>query len=190
MMVFILVLELFQLPTVATLTDSINFSGGTGVGIGTVPSYRLDVLSTVLQAARIGSTQTSTYLHLYNSVTGSNVNTDGLSIGVQSSNADFILNEAGSMRFYTNNSQRINVSSLGAIRFHDYGDNTFNGVGSVTTHPVFDTNGNILELTSAQLTALFDHGTLTGLSDDDHAQYALLAGRSGRANFNRWYWNY
>lgn len=29
-----------------------------------------------------------------------------------------------------------------------------------------------------------DHGDLSGLSDDDHAQYALLAGRSGATTFN------
>lgn len=43
--------------------------------------------------------------------------------------------------------------------------------------------GDIEELTGANIATIanasFDHGTLTGLSDDDHTQYALLAGRSG-----------
>lgn len=43
--------------------------------------------------------------------------------------------------------------------------------------------GDIEELTAANvatiINASLDHGTLTGLGDDDHTQYALLAGRSG-----------
>ena len=34
-------------------------------------------------------------------------------------------------------------------------------------------------VTRATLNAALDHGTLAGLADDDHTQYALLAGRSG-----------
>jgi hypothetical protein len=34
-------------------------------------------------------------------------------------------------------------------------------------------------VTRATLNAALDHGTLAGLTDDDHTQYALLAGRSG-----------
>lgn len=34
-------------------------------------------------------------------------------------------------------------------------------------------------VTRATLNAALDHGTLAGLGDDDHTQYALLAGRSG-----------
>lgn len=43
--------------------------------------------------------------------------------------------------------------------------------------------GDVEELTGANIATIanssFDHGTLTGLGDDDHTQYALLAGRSG-----------
>jgi len=46
-----------------------------------------------------------------------------------------------------------------------------NGAGTGTAINPFDT-----QLSFAGVT---DHGSLTGLGDDDHAQYALLAGRSG-----------
>lgn len=46
--------------------------------------------------------------------------------------------------------------------------------------------GDVEELTGANIATIanasFDHGALTGLSDDDHTQYALLAGRSGGQN--------
>lgn len=38
--------------------------------------------------------------------------------------------------------------------------------------------------TTFSLTAASDHGDLTGLAEDDHTQYALLAGRSGETVFN------
>ena len=43
--------------------------------------------------------------------------------------------------------------------------------------------GNIVALTASQAATIVqgsvDHGSITGLGDDDHTQYALLAGRSG-----------
>lgn len=53
-------------------------------------------------------------------------------------------------------------------------------------------NGQILKLVSgtpawvdAPAGGITDHGALTGLSDDDHAQYLLLAGRSGQTIADR-----
>ena len=44
-------------------------------------------------------------------------------------------------------------------------------------------SGDVEELTGANIATIanasFDHGTLLGLADDDHTQYALLLGRSG-----------
>lgn len=45
------------------------------------------------------------------------------------------------------------------------------------TSALYRSNG-----TSWVLVSGGDHGTLTGLSDDDHAQYALLAGRNGQTS--------
>lgn len=41
----------------------------------------------------------------------------------------------------------------------------------------YNSNGELLAVLAAGVAV--DHGTLLGLSDDDHTQYALLAGRSG-----------
>jgi hypothetical protein len=57
------------------------------------------------------------------------------------------------------------------------GGATFGGSGDV-----FSSGGASAAptwVTRATLNAALDHGTLAGLSDDDHTQYALLAGRSG-----------
>lgn len=54
--------------------------------------------------------------------------------------------------------------------------------GSSTQIPVIttDAQGRVSSVTTASITAgVTDHGALTGLADDDHAQYALLAGRAG-----------
>jgi hypothetical protein len=42
---------------------------------------------------------------------------------------------------------------------------------------IYDANGQLK--TSSSGSGVTDHGALTGLSDDDHSQYPLLAGRSG-----------
>lgn len=43
----------------------------------------------------------------------------------------------------------------------------------------YDDTANTLTVASSGGGGVTDHGALTGLSDDDHTQYALLAGRSG-----------
>ena len=48
-----------------------------------------------------------------------------------------------------------------------------NAQGQITS-----ASNTAIAITSSQITDL-DHGTLPGLADDDHTQYALLAGRSG-----------
>ncbi len=45
---------------------------------------------------------------------------------------------------------------------------------------VYDSSaGALREVTITELMGSIDHGSLSGLTDDDHTQYALLAGRSG-----------
>lgn len=45
---------------------------------------------------------------------------------------------------------------------------------------IYDTSATATrKSTIAQINSVIDHGTLAGLSDDDHTQYGLLAGRSG-----------
>jgi trimeric autotransporter adhesin len=58
------------------------------------------------------------------------------------------------------------------------------GTNRIWTLPAADgTSGQVLSTngsgTLSWTTTVIDHGNLTGLNDDDHAQYALLAGRSG-----------
>ena len=48
-----------------------------------------------------------------------------------------------------------------------------------TSGYVLQTNGSGVTSWVAQSGGVTDHGALTGLSDDDHSQYALLAGRPG-----------
>jgi hypothetical protein len=53
-----------------------------------------------------------------------------------------------------------------------------NATGTVTGQSLFWNNGTGLWEVSAPDTEI-DHGSISGLSDDDHLQYALLAGRAG-----------
>lgn len=95
-------------------------------------------------------------------------------------------------------------SGGGGLSDGDYGDITVGGTGTTMTidsgvvtyakiQDVSTTNrilgritagsGDVEELTAANVATIInsslDHGTLAGLTDDDHTQYALLAGRSG-----------
>ena len=59
------------------------------------------------------------------------------------------------------------------------------GIGGATygsSGDIFSSGGSAAAptwVTRATLNAALDHGTLAGLTDDDHTQYALLAGRNG-----------
>ncbi len=55
---------------------------------------------------------------------------------------------------------------------------TFSGL-TASLPVVTDGSKNLASMSYATLAGNLDHGLLTGLSDDDHAQYALLAGRAG-----------
>lgn len=55
--------------------------------------------------------------------------------------------------------------------------------GVADGHAIFWDAGNSKWVSSAPDTEI-DHGTVTGLTDDDHTQYALLAGRSGGQTLN------
>lgn len=65
------------------------------------------------------------------------------------------------------------LTTKGDIYTYDTGDSRL----------AIGTDGQVLKADSAQATGLvwadFDHGGLDGLTDDDHSQYLLLAGRSG-----------
>lgn len=55
----------------------------------------------------------------------------------------------------------------------------FSGVAGLLTTTVAPTNGQILVGVTEAAPVLGDHGNVAGLADDDHTQYALLAGRAG-----------
>lgn len=89
------------------------------------------------------------------------------------------------------------ANSTGEIRLRERGDLTGENyigfkapdvvsVNQIWTLPAADgSSGQILSTSGAGVLSwtsdngVTDHGALTGLSDDDHTQYALLAGRSG-----------
>lgn len=51
--------------------------------------------------------------------------------------------------------------------------------GAITSGSSYDLRRAFVLAPTGTTAAVTDHGALTGLSDDDHTQYALLAGRSG-----------
>ena len=80
------------------------------------------------------------------------------------------------------------ISVNGAERFR-FGSAGQLGIGGATyggSGDIFSSGGASAAptwVTRATLNAALDHGTLAGLGDDDHAQYALLAGRLGTNAF-------
>ena len=105
-------------------------------------------------------------------------------------NAARIESFAGSLWSATNSESYIifattpNASVTRAERFR-IGSAGQWGIGGATygsSGDIFSSGGASVAptwVTRATLNAALDHGTLAGLGDDDHTQYALLAGRSG-----------
>jgi hypothetical protein len=106
------------------------------VGIGTVsPAGRLHVSDT--------ATLTAVYQKFTNGTTGHTSN-DGTTLGIDS-DGDFLINnnEAKEIKLYTSDTQRLTISSAGAIKFNSY--NSTNNTGTPTYLLGTDTSGNIVK---------------------------------------------
>ena len=85
------------------------------------------------------------------------------------------------------NTVAVGYGGTGAATFTQYGVLFGNGTSALQVTAAGSTNQVLVGTTGAapswaaasSLAGQIEHGSITGLSDDDHSQYALLAGRSG-----------
>jgi hypothetical protein len=138
--------------TAMTILDTGN------VGIGTTsPAGRLHVSDT--------ATLTAVYQKFTNGTTGHTSN-DGTTLGIDS-DGDFLINnnEAKEIKLYTSDTQRLTISSAGAVKFNTY--NTSNNTGTPTYLLGTDASGNIVKTNTIPGSAAGPYlplagGTMTG----------------------------
>ena len=112
----------------------INSTGNVGIGT-TSPAGRLHVSDT--------ATLTAVYQKFTNGTTGHTSN-DGTTLGIDS-DGDFLINnnEAKEIKLYTSDTQRLTISSAGAVKFNTY--NTSNNTGTPTYLLGTDGSGNVVK---------------------------------------------
>lgn len=171
-----------------TQVDGTLIVAANGVGI-------VDIQSAM---TTIGQTVTGV-LSVTGQVNADNLRLDGNTISATNANGDLVLSPAGSGALYS--SAKFLPSADGtldiggvAARFQSLylttsiSDGT-TAISSATLQSLRDINVGVASgmsifwngskwVASIPDTEV-DHGTITGLADDDHTQYALLAGRSG-----------
>lgn len=112
--------------------------------------------------------------------TASNVNTAGIGVFKQKTGVDLEfrgINAASSKVSVALDAGNNEVDiDIGTLNLNDLSNVS---VASPSTHNVLAYNGSSWVASASLQSGVTDHGALTGLSDDDHSQYALLAGRSG-----------
>ena len=119
-------------------TPQVYFEGSTGnVGIGTdSPAGKLHVSDT--------ATLTAVYQKFTNGTTGHTSN-DGTTLGIDA-DGDFLINnnEAKEIKLYTSDTQRLTISSAGAVKFNSY--NSTNNTGTPTYILGTDASGNVVKV--------------------------------------------
>ena len=97
--------------------------------------------------------------------------------GSASQVSSFAVNAQGQITSASNTA--INITASQVSNFNEAAQDAMGAAISdtATVHLSYDGVSNLLRADVLQ--AGLDHGSISGLSDDDHAQYALLAGRSG-----------
>ena len=89
----------------------------------------------------------------------------------------FAVNAQGQITSASNTA--INITASQVSNFNDAAQDAMGAAISDTATVNLSYDGASNLLSADVLQAGLDHGSISGLSDDDHAQYALLAGRSG-----------
>jgi hypothetical protein len=97
--------------------------------------------------------------------------------GSASQVSSFAVNAQGQITSASNTS--INITASQVSNFNEAAQDAMGAAISDTATVNLSYDGVSNLLTADVLQAGLDHGSISGLSDDDHAQYALLAGRSG-----------
>jgi hypothetical protein len=97
--------------------------------------------------------------------------------GSASQVSSFSVNAQGQITSASNTS--INITASQVSNFNDAAQDAMGAAISDTATVNLSYDGVSNLLSADVLQAGLDHGSISGLSDDDHAQYALLAGRSG-----------
>jgi hypothetical protein len=142
----------------STATELFRVQEDGNVGIGTTsPAGRLHVSDT--------ATLTAVYQKFTNGTTGHTSN-DGTTLGIDS-DGDFLINnnEAKEIKLYTSDTQRLTISSAGAIQFNSY--NSTNQTGTPTYLLGTDASGNIVKTNTVPGSAAGPYlplagGTMTG----------------------------
>jgi hypothetical protein len=97
--------------------------------------------------------------------------------GSASQVSSFAVNAQGQITSASNTA--INITASQVSNFNEAAQDAMGAAISDTATVNLSYDGVSNLLTADVLQAGLDHGSISGLSDDDHAQYALLAGRSG-----------
>ena len=97
--------------------------------------------------------------------------------GSASQVSSFAVNAHGQITSASNTA--INITASQVSNFNEAAQDAMGAAISDTATVNLSYDGVSNLLTADVLQAGLDHGSISGLSDDDHAQYALLAGRSG-----------
>jgi hypothetical protein len=149
--------------TLATVNSNVgSFGSATQVATFTVNGKGL-ITAASNTAISIPSTQVSDFTEAVQDILGA--------ISVDSNTLDWTYNDPS-------NTLTANVKTQMSLTSDASGIKLTNDASSPGTSQYYGTNGSGVKGWYSITSGVTDHGALTGLSDDDHTIYALLAGRS------------